>query len=130
VYFSDDEIDLACHLKSLGLPWEPQPGHFVWDETGLIEQTSPFHDRVFFILDLKHFLRRTFTIENLQKKFYWLPTWQDAREILQNLGITSGEIAERLLQEQAVEKDMERLVLYRMIHEGLTNHPKPVEGWA
>jgi hypothetical protein len=119
--FSPAKIVLALELKRQGLPWEPQPGHFVWDETGLIEQTSPFHDRVYFILDLKHFLRRTSTIENLQKMFYWLPTWQDAREVLHNFGVNSSEIADRLLKEKAVEKETERLVLYRMIHESLVD---------
>jgi len=117
--FSPAEIELGRELKSQGLPWTPQPGHYVWDEGGVIEQNSPFHDRVFFILDLKHFLRRTSTIENLQKMFYWLPTWQDAREILESLGITSPEIADRLLEERAVEQNQERLVLYRMIQEAL-----------
>ena len=117
--FSPAEIELGRELKRQGLLWAPRPGHYVWDETGVIQQTSPFHDRVFFILDLKHFLRRTSTIENLQKMFYWLPTWQDAREILESLGITSPEIADRLLEEKAVEQNQERLVLYRMIHEAL-----------
>ena len=126
MYFSPEEIELARQLKVEGIAWEPQPGHFVWDETGVIEHPSPFHDRVFFILDLKHYLRRTSTIENLQKMFYWLPTWQDAREVLQNLGITSHEIADRLQQEKAVEKEMERLVLYRMIHEALMSRPRPL----
>lgn len=126
MYFSPEEIALARQLKAAGLPWHPQPGHFVWDEAGVIEQPSPFHDRVFFILDLKHYLRRTTTFENLQKMFYWLPTWQDSREVLQALGISSSDIANRLVVEKAVEQDVERLVLYRMIHEGLTNRPDPV----
>jgi hypothetical protein len=65
--FTPAEIELARRLKQLGLAWTPSVGHFVWDETGLINCTSPFHDYVYFILDLKHFLRRAGTIERLQQ---------------------------------------------------------------
>ena len=117
--FSSEEVKLAQQLKQLGLPWEPKPGHFVWDTAKVLEHDSPFHDRVFFILDLKHFLRRTSSIENLKKLFYWLPTWHDAREILKALEVDSSEIAERLKHEDSVRKGAERLLLYQMIKEAL-----------
>ena len=117
--FSSEEVNLAQQLQQLGLPWEPKPGHFVWDTAKVLEHDSPFHDRVFFILDLKHFLRRTSSIENLKKLFYWLPTWHDAREILEALDVDSSEIAERLNQEGSVRHGTERLLLYQMIEEAL-----------
>lgn len=117
--FSSEEVKLAEQLHKLGLPWEPKPGHFVWDTATVLEHDSPFHDRVFFILDLKHFLRRTSSIENLKKLFYWLPTWHDAREVLEALEVGSSEIAERLKREDSVRNGTERLLLYQMIEEAL-----------
>ncbi|WP_168566396.1 hypothetical protein [Crateriforma spongiae] len=117
--FSRMEIELARQLKGDGLNWTPAVGHFVWDENGLIEADSPFHDRVFFILDMKHFLRRSKTIEALQDACVWLPTWEDARDWLIQHGVDDALIAQRLQQEKAIESRTERLVLYRMIAENL-----------
>ena len=91
--FSDRVIDEAKRLHGLGLAWEPQPGHYVWDKDALIEKTSPFQEGVYFILDLKHFLRRAGTIHALKKSFVWLPTWHDARDILWLLGVSDAEVA-------------------------------------
>ena len=44
--FSAHEIHWAKPLHDLGLPWEPRPGHFVWDHAGCIEQPSPFQEGV------------------------------------------------------------------------------------
>ena len=84
--FSAQEIHGATQLRDLGLYWEPQPGHYVWDEAGLIELPSPFQDGVYFILDLKHFLRRAGTLDGLKQSMVWLPTWRDARLILHTIG--------------------------------------------
>lgn len=117
--FDDDIIDLARRLKRLGLSWEPRPGHYVYDETGLIEPPSPFRERVYFILDLKHFLRRTGTLEELKARFTWLPTWEDARNLSADLGIANEETAERLRAARSVENRRELADLLQWIGEEL-----------
>ena len=117
--FTAEEILLARKLKKLGLPWQPSVGHYVWDEADIIKCESPFHDMVFYILDLKHFLRRAKTIEKLQECLCWLPTWFDARQILSEAGISGTEIVNRLKEEHAIENGTERLILYGLIEESL-----------
>ncbi len=121
--FSQQDIDAARHLKELGLSWFPAPGHFVFDEAGVIEQPSPFQDRVYFILELKHFLRRTGTMDRLQSALFWLPTWHDARELLQSQGVADGEVADALKNAGGIESRSELLTLYRLIAIGLQRDP-------
>ncbi|MFN5320783.1 MAG: hypothetical protein ACK493_04400 [Planctomycetota bacterium] len=121
--FTPAEIELARRLKQLGLAWTPSVGHFVWDETGLINCTSPFHDYVYFILDLKHFLRRAGTIERLQQDLCWLPTWEQARELLRESGLPDVEVSQRLDARQALENATERLCLYELLAERLAGNP-------
>lgn len=113
--FSPEEIQLAHELKSAGLPWLPMPGQFVWDEEPLIKHDSPFHDRVFFILDLKHFLRRSGTIERLIESMVWLPTWEQCRELLADRGVGSSVVRSHLDSTNALDSGNERLELYRML---------------
>ena len=117
--FSAAEIELAQKLKADGLSWTPSVGHFVWDQDNLINASSPFHDRVFFILDLKHFLRRSGTIERLAQGCCWLPTWYDAREVLRAFAISDQQVADHLASTGAIAAGTERLELYRLISESL-----------
>jgi hypothetical protein len=117
--FTPAEIRQAQKLKQLGLSWQPAPGQYVWDEAGIIGCESPFHDLVFYILDLKHFLRRAGTIANMQRDLCWLPVWYDARQILRDLAVSDHAVAERLVSEKALSSGSERLCLYRMIEEAL-----------
>jgi hypothetical protein len=121
--FSPQDIDAARRLRELGLSWFPAPGHFVFDEAGVIEQPSPFQDRVYFILDLKHFLRRTGSVDRLQSALFWLPTWHDARELLQSQGAADGEVADALKNAGGIESRSELLTLYRLIAIGLQRDP-------
>lgn len=118
--FSQSELELAQLLKAYGLEWTPQCGQYVLDQSGLIEQESPFQPNVFFILDLKHFLRRAGTLEELKQRMCWLPDWQDARQLLQTMGVTSADVRRRLLDSQALENQTERLELYRLLEEHMT----------
>lgn len=118
--FSEAEIALAQLFKAYGLDWSPAPGHYVLDQSELIECGSPFQGRVFFILDLKHFLRRCGTLTELKQRMCWLPDWDDARQILRDLSVDSRWVAERLQTSRAIESGTERLELYRMIEESLT----------
>lgn len=119
--FSQPEIKLAHELKDAGLPWRPMPGQFVWDAEPLIHHDSPFHDRVFFILDLKHFLRRSETIERLIESMVWLPTWEQARELLTERSIGGDAILTHLQTTDAISKNQERLELYRLLLKSVTS---------
>ena len=121
--FTTKEIALARRLKQLGLPWDPGVGHYVWDESGIIDCESPFHDSVYFILDLRHFLRKAETVENLKRDLCWLPCWLDAREILRQLGVADELVSTRLRESAALETGEERLCLYHLIEEGLKQRP-------
>ena len=118
--FSDEEIALAQLFKAYGLRWEPAPGQYVLDQGDLIGCPSPFQERVYFILDLKHFLRRAETLDNLKDRMCWLPNWEDAREILAGFGVSAETIVQRLLESDAISKRSERLELYRLLEEVMT----------
>lgn len=113
--FSPQEIEAAIELHQLGLPWEPGPGQYVWDQAGLVEQHSPFQDGVYFILDLKHFLRRAGTLETLKRSMVWLPTWHDVRDVLEHLGLDHADVAQAIQNHHALEHKHELLTLYSLI---------------
>lgn len=117
--FSNQEIELAQLFKAHGLEWTPQCGQYVLDQAQLIQCASPFQPQVYYILDLKHFLRRSGTLEELKQRMCWLPDWQDARQLLQQMGVSSATVAQRLVQSRAIESNSERLELYRLIEEQL-----------
>jgi hypothetical protein len=117
--FQKPIIELAKRLRDLGLVWEPMPGHYVWDEAGLIEKASPFQEGVYFILDINHFLRRAGSLDAMKRSLIWLPTWHDARDVLQTLGVSDAEVASRLASKEAIEHRAELMVLYELIAETL-----------
>jgi hypothetical protein len=121
MHFTDEEVDLACQMREQGLPWEPAVGHYVFDETGLIEVPSPFQKGVYFILDMKHFLRRAGSVEALKARMFWLPQWHQARRIARELGVLDTALVERLADGRAFASDAELSTLYRMILEALRN---------
>ncbi|MEM7559068.1 MAG: hypothetical protein AAF394_08090 [Planctomycetota bacterium] len=120
VRFSGEELDLAQLFKAYGLEWTPEVGHYVLDQSELIDCDSPFQDRVFFILDLKHFLRRSGTIENLKERVCWIPTWEQMRDLLREHGVSDAVMAEHLEETRAIHNGTERLELYRLFEERLT----------
>ena len=113
--FTDEEITLARKLRDEGLPWEPAAGHYVYDETGFCKQSSPFQDRVYFILNYSHFMKAVGGVERFKEIMIWLPTWYDAREILRNYRVPEQQIREHLFNVQAIERGTERLSLYELI---------------
>ena len=119
MYFSDQAIDLARQLKEAGLPWEPAPGQYVYDPDCLIEVGSPFQERVYFILDLKHFLRRSGTTEALQESLVFLPDWMQCKNLLAEYGLSSTELADKLHQSKAISEDNELEACYRLLLERL-----------
>lgn len=85
----------ARRLKQAGLAWKPHVGCFVWDPDGLLPVDSPFPDRVHFILNLGHFVRLLGSVERVQERLVWLPTWHQARLVAEALGV--GEEAIRTI---------------------------------
>ena len=76
----------AGELKAAGLVWDPQVGCFVWDPEQTIPAPSPFGNRIYFVLNLNRFLQFYQNTEELREKLVWLPTWHQARLLLQRMG--------------------------------------------
>jgi hypothetical protein len=123
VVFTQEEIGLCRRLRDAGLPWEPGVGHFVYDEAELIEAPSPFQDRVYFILDMKHFMRRSKTVEELKRAMFWLPLWHQARAVARELDVSDGEVVERLRTERALESRTELNTLLQLVLGRLVGEP-------
>jgi hypothetical protein len=121
--FTDEEIILARKLRDEGLPWEPAAGHYVYDETGFCKQSSPFQDRVYFILNYSYFMKAVGGVERFKDIMIWLPTWYDAREILRNYRVSDQQIREHLFSAQAIERGTERLSLYELIASQISTAP-------
>jgi hypothetical protein len=88
----------------------------VWDPEENIAPTSPFPNRIYFILNLGRFLQTFGTLESMQEKLVWLPTWSQARQVAASLGIENSDIAS--LAGRAIEEGRdETLELYCAILE-------------
>ena len=83
--FTDRLCQESMKLKSSGLPWIPHVGCFVWDPLGVIQEKSPFPNRVYFILNLGHFIRRFGDAETLTEKAVWLPTLYQIKALEETL---------------------------------------------
>jgi hypothetical protein len=90
-------------------------GCFVWDPDEIIEVTSPFPDRIYFILNLGHFLRILGSLEEISKKLVWLPTHHQARLLCDQVGVDPAEVAAILASTEIIRTGEELLVLYKMI---------------
>jgi hypothetical protein len=129
--FTTKEIEMARQLRQLGLPWEPQAGHYVYDETGFCQKGSPFQDGVYFILNYDYFISQAGGVDRFKQIMLWLPIWHDARELLRSLGVSDGEVAAALQTQHAIENQRELLSLFELIAARLTsdqvgdrNHPR------
>lgn len=113
--FEDDLIEMAIRFKKMKLDWEPAVGHYVYDADGVVESGSPFQDGVYFLLNYDCFMQRVGGVQRFKQIMTWLPTWEDAREILRSLGVTDREIQQRLMTERAIEEGEELRALYHAI---------------
>lgn len=120
--YTEEELGLARQLRSDGLEWVPQAGNYVYDETEFCKQTSPFQDRVYFILNYPYFMKAVGGVDRFKEMMTWLPTWEEAREILRALGVPDQEVFDNLAKKRAIENGSERLTLYRMIASSLSKH--------
>jgi hypothetical protein len=105
----------AAQLKERGLPWSPHVGCFVWDPDEIIEVTSPFPNRIYFILNLGHFLRIFGSLEEISKKLVWLPTYHQVRFLCDQVGVDQEEVSAVLASADNIRAGEELLVLYKMI---------------
>jgi len=118
--FTNEVCQAAREMKAAGLRWQPHVGCFVWDEKQLIEVSSPFPNRIYFILNLGHFLKRFQTIENMADQLVWLPTWHQARLIARQLGLSIEQLAQRIEATISDEAGSDLIELYRLITEKLS----------
>ena len=120
MHFSDLEIEAARRLRRRGLSWEPRAGHYVYDETGFCKQASPFQEKVYFILNYPYFMRAVGGVERFKEIMLWLPTWDDLREVLRDLGVSDSVVARFLRERKAIESGQERLALYELVEPRLS----------
>lgn len=113
--FRSEEIEQAHVMKALGINWQPQVGHYVYDTARVVQKPSPFQDGVYFILNYDFFMGLIGGIDKFKEVMTWLPTWEDSRSILVSLGITDAELSERLVSDSAFDGARERLAAYRLI---------------
>ncbi len=109
----------AAQLKEIGLPWTPHVGCFVWDPDEIIEVTSPFPGRIYFILNVGHFLKIFGSLEEISKKLVWLPTYHQARLLCDQVGVDQEEVSAVLASAETIRSGDELLVLYTMIRKRL-----------
>ncbi len=64
-------------------------------------------------------MRQAGGVERFKVIMLWLPTWHDAREILQNFRVSNEEVATALRDRGASERHQELLLLYEILAERL-----------
>lgn len=117
--FSDTEISLANELRRLNVPWTPSVGHYVLDETGVVQRGSPFQQGVYFVLNYDHFMSLAGGVDKFRETMLWLPTWEDCRAVLRDLKVPDNEVVSHLSAASAIENGNERIVLYELIRSTL-----------
>jgi hypothetical protein len=113
--FDERHCRLALALKAAGIPWKPHVGCFVWDSEGHIEVSSPFPGRVYFILNLGHFLKIFGTVDRMVERLTWLPTWHQARLLGLKLEVDPKDVAAVWPPDQVVAPGEELLALYAVL---------------
>ena len=124
MHFSDYQIALARSFKAGGVPWTPRPGHYVLDPHEIVERESPFQDRVYFVLNLPHFIKLAGGIDSFIQKLIWLPTWDQAREILRQCGMDDAQQQEYLTEKDSINQGSELTDLYDLIAQHFPANPK------
>ncbi len=114
--FKESEIDSAMRLRAAGLTWGPEPGHYVFDITGMVRAGSPFQAGVFLINSTNAFESMVGGQEEMFENFVWLPTWEDCRTRLEEKGVTDERIMEAW-QASRSSGLTDRLTLYGLLLE-------------
>ena len=123
--FDERHCLLAAALKDAGLQWRPHVGCFVWDRDRQVPVDSPFPKRIYFILNLGHFMRLLGSLEEIASKLIWLPTWHQARILCTQRGV--GETRMVAVWQSSSRKPGEELIeLYEVLLETLQRRNTPV----
>ena len=102
MYFCPKLFRLAEEFKRLGLRWEPSVGNYVYDAAGVVPQSSPFQDHVYFLLNYDCFMRKVGGVARFKQLMVWLPTWHEARLLLRSLGVSSAQVQSELARRDAL----------------------------
>jgi hypothetical protein len=114
ISFDQRHCELAATPKDAGLPWTPHVGCFVWDRDRFVQVSSPFPNRIYFILNIEHFLHLLGTAGEVKRQLIWLPTWHQARFCSQ-LGVTDDKIHARRMNEGVRKVEDEISELYGLL---------------
>jgi hypothetical protein len=115
--FNQEICQFALEMNRSGLVWRPHVGCFVWDPDKVIKQTSPFPNRIYFLLSMTRFLEIFGTKMKMVENLVWLPTWRQARSICRQLEISDSVIADLFQQDAIVDEDLKEI--YRCIRSAL-----------
>ena len=91
--FDRRHCEMAARLKEAGLRWFVHPGCFAWDPDGLLIDSSPLPNRIYFILNTSIFARALGGIEKVRRKLVWLPTWHQARLLCREYEVPDEAVA-------------------------------------
>jgi hypothetical protein len=117
--FDPAHCTLAAELKHAGLPWTPHVGCFVWDRDEYITVSSPFPNRIYFILNLGRFLQIFTSRDEIAEKLIWLPTEHQARVLCSRLGMSDAQVAALMALEEHTAARDPLLVLYGLLLDAL-----------
>ncbi len=117
--FEARHCEAAARLKAAGLIWRPHVGCFAWDRDEHLPVPSPFPRRIYFILNLGHFLRMLGSLEQVQTKLIWLPTWHQARLLAAQKAIPWSAMADLWGQSAELAPGDELLALYDILLQSL-----------
>jgi len=119
IHFTEAEIEQAQLMKQSGLEWQPRIGHFFYDPDSEIAAPSPYQQGVFFIHN-EEALNQLGGESFLTRHMVWLPLWEQLRTLLKTMEVNCESIHETLQMHRGLETGEERLVLYKLIAEELS----------
>ncbi len=70
-------------------------------------------------------MRQVGGVERFKDIMSWLPTWHNARQVLQTLGVKNVDVASKLQTRNSIENERELLDLYELIAERLDDRDRP-----
>ncbi len=109
MHFTKQQLEQATRLKELGLAWKPAAGHYIYDVTHALKPSSPFQDRVYFLLDLDCFLRAVGGPKSFERLMVWLPSWEQARSALRSVGVADDEVSTDLARSLDEQSELNHL---------------------
>lgn len=121
--FDQRHCEAAARLKEAGLPWRPHVGCFVWDREAQIAVPSPFPQRIYFILNVGHFVQILGSLEAVAVRLVWLPTWHQARLLAKQWGIRDEQLVVLWKDLADAAPGEELLALYELLWRRLTATP-------